>query len=119
MNHKLRPGAVSGNARYWHFGDIDTAQFNVRFRALFGHQRVARLTDANKKSPSGMSPRGVFLRGNDIVRDLSKLDSRLICSASDNELGGVDDGKALGIVTALEIKRLVLGGVDMRDLSRV
>jgi hypothetical protein len=24
---------------------------------------------------------------------------------SDNELGGVDDGKALGIVTALEIKR--------------
>ena len=95
------------------------AQFNVRFRALFGHQRVARLTDANKKSPSGMSPRGVFLRGNDIVRDLSKLDSRLICSASDNELGGVDDGKALGIVTALEIKRLVLGGVNMRDLSRV
>jgi hypothetical protein len=47
------------------------------------------------------------------------LDSRLICSASDNELGGVYDGKALGIVTALKIKRLVLGGVNMRDLSRV
>jgi hypothetical protein len=35
------------------------------------------------------------------------------------ELGGVDDGKALGIITALEIKRLVLGGVDMRHLPRV
>ena len=65
-----------------------------------------------------MSPRGVF-RGNDIVRDLSKLDSRLISNASDNELGGIDDGKAIGIVTALEIKRLVFGGVDMRDLSLV
>lgn len=62
---------------------------------------MARLTD--EKSPSGMSPRGVF-RGNDIVRDLSKLDSRLIYSASDNELGGVDDRKALGIVTALEFE---------------
>ena len=40
------------------------------------------------------------------MRDLSKLDSQLICNARDNELGGVDDGKAtLGIVTALEIKR--------------
>jgi len=66
-----------------------------------------------------MSLRGVFLEVINIVRDLSKLDSQLICSASDNELGGVDDGKALGIVTALEIKRLVLGGVDMRDLSWV
>jgi hypothetical protein len=28
---------------------------------------------------------------------------------SDNELGGVDDGKALGIVTALEIKRRKIG----------
>ena len=77
------------------------------------------LNGREQKRPSGMSPRGAFLRGKDIVRDLSKLDSRLICSASDNELGGVDDGKALGIVTALEIKRLVFGGVDMRDLSRV
>jgi hypothetical protein len=116
---RLEQESAALNVCLWHFGDIDTAQLNVRFRGLFGHQRVARLTDANKKSPSGMSPRGVFLRGNDIVRDLSKLDSRLICSASDNELGGVDDGKALGIVTALKIKRLVLGGVDMRDLSRV
>ena len=62
---------------------------------------MARFTDANKKSPSGMSSRGVFLRG--IAWDLSKSGSRLICSASDNELRGVDDGKALGIVTALEI----------------
>ena len=37
----------------------------------------------------------------------------LSCNASDNELGGVDDRKARGIVAALEIKRLVLGGVDM------
>jgi hypothetical protein len=43
----------------------------------------------------------------------------LFRDASDNELGGVDDGKVLGIVTALEIKRLVLGGVDMRYLPRV
>ena len=40
----------------------------------------------------------------------------LFRDASDNELGGVDDGKALGIITALEIKRLVLSGVDMRHL---
>ena len=60
-----------------------------------------------------------MFRGNDIVRDLSKLDSRLISNASENELGGIDDGKAIGIVTALEIKRLVFGGVDMRDLSLV
>ena len=44
--------------------------------------------------------------------------SRLFCNASDNELGGVDDRKALGIVTALKIKRLVLGGVDMRAATR-
>ena len=40
----------------------------------------------------------------------------LFRDASDNERGGVDNGKALGIVTALEIKRLVFGGVDMRHL---
>jgi hypothetical protein len=40
----------------------------------------------------------------------------LFWNASDNELGGVDDRKALSIVTALEIKRLVLGGIDMRHL---
>ena len=110
-----RPWARRG-VRLWHLADIKAARLNVRFRALFGHQRVACLTD--EKNPSGMSPRGVF-RGNDIVQDLSKLDSRLISNASDNELGGIDDGKALGIVTALEIKRLVFGGVDMRDLSLV
>jgi hypothetical protein len=31
------------NGRFWHFGDIDAARFNVRFRALFGHQSMARL----------------------------------------------------------------------------
>jgi hypothetical protein len=40
----------------------------------------------------------------------------LFRDASDNERGGVDNGKALGIVTALEIKRLVFGGVDMRHV---
>ena len=29
--------------RFWHFGDIDAALFNVQFRATFGHQSVARL----------------------------------------------------------------------------
>ena len=48
-----------------------------------------------------------------------QLGSRLIRSASDNELGSVDDRKALGIVTALEIKRLVLGGFDMCHLPGV
>ena len=36
----------SANAFYfrmWHFSDIDAAWFNVRFRALFRHQRMARL----------------------------------------------------------------------------
>ena len=45
--------------------------------------------------------------------------SRLFCNASDNELGGVYDRKVLGIVTALEIKRFVLCGVDMRHLPGV
>jgi hypothetical protein len=31
---------------------------------------------------------------------------------------GSDDRQRLGVVTALEIKRLVLGGVDMNDLAR-
>jgi hypothetical protein len=31
---------------------------------------------------------------------------------------GADDRQRLGFVTALEIKRLVLGGVDMNDLPR-
>ena len=88
------------------------------FRGAFGHECVAGFTDANKRSPSGMNPRGVFLRGNGIIGTF-QIGWRLFCSASDNELGGVDDGKALGIVTALEIKRLVLGGVDMRHLPRV
>ena len=34
-----QPGAV----HTWHFGDIRAARLDVRFRALFGHQRVARL----------------------------------------------------------------------------
>jgi hypothetical protein len=40
------------------------------------------------------------------------------CSASGNELG-VDNRQALRIVTALEIKRCVLGGVDVRHLPRI
>ena len=42
-------------------------------------------------------------------------------SGNDNELdalGGVDDREVFGIVIALEMKRLVLGGVDMRHHSR-
>jgi hypothetical protein len=27
----------------WHFSDIEAARFNVRFRTLFGHQRIANL----------------------------------------------------------------------------
>ena len=41
------------DVRSWHFCDIEAAWSNVRFRALFGHQRVARLcrrmTDAVDK----------------------------------------------------------------------
>ena len=39
---KGRPLTLA-NGRFWHFGDIDPARFNVRFRALFGHQSKARL----------------------------------------------------------------------------
>jgi hypothetical protein len=38
--HKTIPG---DHVRFCHFGDIHAARFNVWFRALFGHQRVARL----------------------------------------------------------------------------
>lgn len=39
---KGRP-LILANGRFWHFGDIDAVRFNVRFRALFGHQSMARL----------------------------------------------------------------------------
>ena len=42
---------------------------------------------------------------------------RLICSASGNILG-VNDRKVLGLVTALEVKRLVVGAIDMSTISR-
>jgi len=39
-----KPCALSDrNVRFWHSGDIHAARFNVWFRALFGHQRVALL----------------------------------------------------------------------------
>jgi hypothetical protein len=37
----MRCGEVH-NVGYWHICDIDAALFNVRFIALFGHQRIAR-----------------------------------------------------------------------------
>ena len=46
----------------------------------------------------------------------------LIClswNTSSDELGRVDQRKALGIVTTLEIERLFLGGVDTRHLPGV
>jgi hypothetical protein len=49
---------------------------------------------------------------------LFKLCSRLICNAGGNELG-VDDRQAPCIVTALEIKRCVLSGVDTHHLPRI
>jgi hypothetical protein len=68
-----------------------------------------------KRSPSGMNPRGVFP---EVMASYGtfKSCSGLFRNASGNEIAGVDDRKALGIVTALEIKRLVLGGVDLHRL---
>jgi hypothetical protein len=43
-------------------------------------------------------------------------------SSNDSEpdaVVGVDEHKALGIIAALEMKRLVLGAVDMRHLQGV
>jgi hypothetical protein len=39
------------NVRSWHFGDIEAAPFNVRFRASFGHQRIAR--SCRRMTPNG------------------------------------------------------------------
>ena len=38
-----RPQLGPENVCYWHFGDIPAARFDVWFRALFGHQRMAGL----------------------------------------------------------------------------
>ena len=66
-----------------------------------------------------MNPTGVFPRGNGIVWGLSNRVGGYLATPATTKLGGVDDRKALGIVAALEIKRLVLCGVDMRHLPRV
>ena len=69
-----------------------------------------------KKSPSGMNPRGVFPRGNGIAGPFKSC-SQLLRNISGNELVGVDDRKTLGLVTALKMKHLVVGAVDMNHLA--
>jgi len=56
------------DVRCWHFSDIEPARFNVRFRALFGHQRMAglgrRVTHSRpwqKLDPRGTSPGRVWM----------------------------------------------------------
>ena len=75
---------------------------------------AAQSQTASKKKPLRYWPKGRVPRG--IVWD--KPCSPLICSASRNEVH-VDDRKALGIVAALEFKRLVLSGVDTHHLPWV
>jgi hypothetical protein len=36
--NRLLPSAL--NVAFWHFSEIEPARFNVRFRTLFGHQRL-------------------------------------------------------------------------------
>ena len=64
-----------------------------------------------------MNPRGVFPRGNGIVWGLSKSCSQLLRNISGDELVGVDDRETLGLVTALKMKHLVVGAVDMNHLA--
>jgi hypothetical protein len=41
--HGLTPArpAPGRDVAFWNFGDIHAPRFNVRLRAIFGHQRVA------------------------------------------------------------------------------
>ena len=49
----------------------------------------------------------------------SRLNAGLLRGPSGNHLAGVDDLQRLGIVSALEIERLVVGAVDMNHLASV
>jgi hypothetical protein len=47
------------------------------------------------------------------------LNADLLRNPSGNKTAAVDERKRVGMVTALEIDRLVLGAVDMNYLARV
>jgi hypothetical protein len=40
---RVRDVGLRDRVCLWHFSDIEPARFNVRFRALFGHQRMPGL----------------------------------------------------------------------------
>ena len=70
-----------------------------------------------KKRPSGLSLRGflVFVTCAGVP-----IETRVLLSGpSGNHLAGVHDLQRLGIVSALEIERLVVGAVDMNHLASV
>jgi hypothetical protein len=52
--------SLSANVRSWHFSDIEATQLNVRFQALFGHQRVAYLS-LNDPQQCGIIPEALKL----------------------------------------------------------
>jgi len=70
-----------------------------------------------------MSPPGINLRR--FPRDdvISNSPLYILCSlvpiSGSNEPVALDDGKAFGLVTALEFERLVIGGVDTNHLPRI
>ena len=46
------------------------------------------------------------------------MNAGLLGSSSGNHLAGIDESKRLGILTALQVDRLVLGTVDVHHLTR-
>ena len=49
----------------------------------------------------------------------SRLNAGLLGGSSGNQLAGIDERKRLGVLTALQIDRLVLGAVDVHRLTRI
>jgi hypothetical protein len=70
-----------------------------------------------EKRPLRLGLRGVLPRGSDKAWDSSVV-SYLFRDAG-NELARLNEPKGRGVVTALEIDRLVLGAVDMNHLTWV
>jgi hypothetical protein len=52
-----------------------------------------------------------------MASERSRLNASLFRSTSANKLARVDESKRLGMVTALEIDRLVIAAVDVNDLA--
>ena len=75
---------------------------SIIYRGIIAARRNSR------KCPPGLDPEGAYdCRSH--VRT-SRLNAGLLGGSSGNQLAGIDERKRLGVLTALQIDRLVLGG---------